>query len=147
MRRVSNMLVSLLNFSWSLFVWEVSIWVSQSPNGTIISKMKGFVSKHIVMPWWWWGDTRKFCSQKFSRIITPYHQKVARLPSVMCPPSILGFDRWMCVERESLVGWLVARLPWLPVASCQPFMISLFAVWHRLSRLMNYCQGYCVVIE
>lgn len=66
------------------------------------------------------------------------HQKVARLPPVMCPPSILGFGRWMCVERESLVGWLVARLPWLPVANCQPFVISLFAVKINevLSRLL-----------
>ena len=68
-----------------------------------------------------------------------YHQKIGRLPPVMCPPSILGFVRWMCVERESLVGWRLARLPWLPVANCPPFAISLFAVKINevLSRLLR----------
>jgi len=99
MRRVSN--VSLLNFSWSSFVWEVSNWVSQSPNGTIISKMKGFVSKHIVMPCWWWGDTQKFCSQKCSRIITPPIRKCTIKKSH-------GF-RQSCVLQASMVWSMDVR--------------------------------------
>ena len=136
MRRVSNMLVSLLHFSWSSCVWEVSNWLSQSPKGTIISKMKRFVSKHIVMPCWWWGDTRKFCSQKVSRIISPPIRKCAIKKSH-------GFRR-SCVLQASLVlvdgcAWSGKVLPWLPVANCQPFVISLFAVKINevLSRLLR----------